>query len=269
MENTRKHNILEQKELTGTFKDVDVKNGIVTGYFAHFGNMDSDRDIIEKGAFSKTIVEQGPAGANRILHLLQHDATKVLGKPYLLKEDNLGLYFESKIAPTTLGKDVLMLYGEGVYNEHSIGFKTIRYEFVDNTSEGANDYHWVLKELRLYEGSTVAWGANDMTPFIGFKCANKDDAFMALDKKLDVITKALRTQGLTDETYLALEIQAAQIKSLYRQIDSLVTTSQPPSAKGTGEENKPNEKEQQLKEAHDKDVQQKQNQNLKTILKYF
>ena len=45
-----------------TFKAVDIseKDGIVSGYFSSFGNKDSDGDIIERGAFKKTIKERGP-----------------------------------------------------------------------------------------------------------------------------------------------------------------------------------------------------------------
>lgn len=259
----------EFKALTSEIKDVDVKNGIVTGYYSAFGNIDSYKDMVVRGAYAKTIAERGPKGTNEILHLLQHDASKPIGKPQVLKEDSFGLYFETKIVGTTIGIDTLKLYEGGVYNQHSVGYRVIKSTYVENPLD-PDDYHFELNELKLYEGSTVAWGANPNTPFLDFKCETRDDAFKMIDSKLDTITKALRIPGLSDESYHALEIQSAQIKSLYRQIDSLVIKSEPSTAIDTLNENEPNNKEKAIKEAHDKDVQQKMieiTNNLKNIFK--
>jgi len=49
--------------ISATIKDVDGKQGIVSGYFNSFNNVDSDGDIIRPGAFTKTIAENGPASA--------------------------------------------------------------------------------------------------------------------------------------------------------------------------------------------------------------
>ena len=46
--------MLLYKNLNQGISDVDVKKGIVTGYFSSFDNMDSDGDVIRKGAFTKT-----------------------------------------------------------------------------------------------------------------------------------------------------------------------------------------------------------------------
>jgi len=257
----------EYKSLTGELKDVDVKQGIVTGYFAHFGNLDSANDIIEKGAFTKTINERGVNGKNQILHLLQHDPMKPIGKPYVLKEDDFGLYFESKIVNTQIGIDVLKLYEAGVYNEHSIGYKTIRYEYVEGNQN--TEPYWILKELKLYEGSTVSWGANDMTPFLGFKSNTEEDAYSFLDKKMDSIMKALRTDGLSDEAYECLDLQSKQIKSAYRNIPSLLIKSQPTTAIGTGEEQEPkNENKNAINIEGDKDLQEI-NQLKNNLIKIF
>lgn len=257
----------EYKALSGELKDVDVKNGIVTGYYAHFGNVDSYGDIIEKGAFSKTIQERGPSGKNQILHLLQHDPSKPIGKPYILKEDAKGLYFETKIVNIQLGIDTLKLYEAGVYNEHSIGYKTIRYEFIQPTDDQKEEIT-ILKELKLYEGSTVSWGANDMTPFMGFKAQNEVDAYAFIDKKMDSIMKGLRTPGLSDEALECLEIQAAQLKSAYKNVNSLINTEKSQSAKSTSEENKPNENDENAEnEARNKNEQI--NQLTNNLIKIF
>ena len=39
----------------GEISDIDDKLGIVKGYGSVFGNVDSDNDIVQKGAYSRTI----------------------------------------------------------------------------------------------------------------------------------------------------------------------------------------------------------------------
>jgi HK97 family phage prohead protease len=188
------------KGIPAEVKDIDRKQGIVTGYFAQFGNVDSDMDVIKPGAFTKTIAENGPMGKNRIMHLYQHDINKPLGKPYEVKEDSFGLYFESQIIGTSYGEDVLKLYEAGVINEHSIGFKTVK----STPKEGFNE----IEEVMLYEGSTVTFGANENTPFTGFKSMTATEAV----QKMQTISKAFRRGDFTDDTFNLLEIQMKQLE---------------------------------------------------------
>ena len=146
--------ILETKN-SGSVKDVDSKNRIVTGYLSSFGNIDYDNDIIVKGAFQKTIKERFA----EIFFLYQHDWSRPLGKFKELKEDDKGLYFEAEIVETSYGLDQLKLYESGLVNEHSIGYQVIKDEWDKNAEIRT------IKELKLYEGSAVTLGANSQTPF--------------------------------------------------------------------------------------------------------
>ncbi|RZL54978.1 MAG: hypothetical protein EOO93_19610, partial [Pedobacter sp.] len=79
--------------------NVDVESRIISGYASAFNSVDSDGDVIVKGAFTKTLQENGVESLNpRIFHLYQHNISQVLGRPLILKEDDYGLYFETKIA---------------------------------------------------------------------------------------------------------------------------------------------------------------------------
>lgn len=214
----------------GIVKDVDKKSRTVTGYFSAFNFKDSDGDIIVPTAFDKTISERGPQSARqRIKHLWQHNSTQPIATPHVLKADAFGLYFESKIADTTLGNDVLALYDAQVITEHSIGFNTILEEKDDDT--GTN----YIKEARLWEGSSVTWGANEDTPFTGFK------SLFATPDKLEAhvksIFKALRTESLSDDTADSLEIWMNQmitaIKDFRQQIPSADTQSEKTAVQAT------------------------------------
>jgi len=191
-------------------KDIDTSARIVQGYFASFGYKDSDGDIIEKGAFAKTIMENGIQGKNRIKHLYNHwDTVGVLQE---LKEDDFGLFFSSKIGTHTLGNDVLAMYNDGIITEHSIGFKTIK-EDKDHSTETN-----IIKELMLWEGSSLdKWGANERTPVL----KSKEEAKVWLQKNIeryDILTKALNNRtNYTDETYQNFAVQVQYLKSIFMQ----------------------------------------------------
>lgn len=186
---------------------MDVKEGIVTGYFSSFGTKDSDGDIIHKGAFSKTIQEWGPSGRKRIKHLLDHDTSKVVGVIQKLEEDNTGLYYESKAGNHTLGRDFLLMVEDGIITEHSIGFKTIK--------EKQSDSHNDIFEIKLWEGSSLqTWGANEHTPITGLKSIEDiQDTFQKLHK-------ALKTGNYTDEAFKILE-------EYYLSLSEFFKTTQP------------------------------------------
>jgi HK97 family phage prohead protease len=192
--------MLIYKNLNQGISDVDVKKGIVTGYFSSFDNMDSDGDVIRKGAFTKTIQEN----FQRVRHLLDHDATKAVGKILSLNEDNKGLYYESKAGRHTLGRDFLLMVEDGLINEHSIGFVTIKQKKMGHYNE--------ISEVKLYEGSSLqGWGANEMTPITGMK------SYESVSQMMDNILKAIKNGKYTDETFAKLELQLLQ---LHKELES-------------------------------------------------
>ena len=67
------------------FKDVDLKQGIVTGLFSHFNSVDNDGDLVQETAFNKSISERGPMGKNLIAHLLDHKKDKAVATIQVLE----------------------------------------------------------------------------------------------------------------------------------------------------------------------------------------
>lgn len=208
----------QTKNAGGSLKDVDTTGRTVTGYFASFNTKDSDGDMFAPGCFAKSINENG----SRIMHLLQHNTLQPIGRPKMLKEDAHGLYFETPVAKTQLGDDVLQLYRDGVYKEHSVGFEMINATGATHTD---NEPVNVIKEARLWEGSTVTWGANSHTPFTGIKSpvlhlASHSSILTSqniLDEALErstLIYKQLHRGNLHDDTYTLLEIELKQLQAL-------------------------------------------------------
>ena len=77
----------------GELSDYDEKNSIVKGYGSYFNNKDADNDIIMRGAYRKTIEENG----YRVKYLYQHNMMQPIGKMKELYEDEKGLVFVAEI----------------------------------------------------------------------------------------------------------------------------------------------------------------------------
>jgi HK97 family phage prohead protease len=174
------------KSISQTVEDVDVEKGIVKGYFSRFGNIDSDGDIVQKGAFKKTAAENFA----RIKHLLDHDTTKAVGVLQTLEEDNVGLAYVSKAGRHTLGRDFLLMAEDGIITEHSWRGSQMKGKY-DETLK-AN----VMTEIKMVEGSSLqAWGANELTPITSVKSESD------LQELLTILEKALKSGKYSDETF--------------------------------------------------------------------
>ena len=155
------------KRLQYKIADIDERQRLVKAYFSAFGNVDSDGDVIVKGAGRKTIQENGPGGKDIIRHFLNHEmkynpAVLPIGKIKEMGEDNFGNYFVSKIARTKTGEDIYSLYEDGFINNHSFGFNIIK-------QRQENNVNYIL-EYKMYEVSTVTtWSSNENTPTIEVK----------------------------------------------------------------------------------------------------
>jgi len=179
----------------GIVKDVDVERRMIEGYYSVFDYKDSDGDIITPGAYTKTIKENGPSGKNRIMHLYQHDPLTVLGKPSMLVEDEKGLFFRTAISDTQLGTDVLKLYRDGVLTEHSVGINFVQRDYSNE------DEAYIVREVKMWEGSTVTWGANEMAKG-GMAKGSMEDQLEQYKK----LNKAFYSGDYTDETFGLIEM---------------------------------------------------------------
>ena len=203
--------IYTYKSLGMEVKDVDTKEGIVSGYFSAFGMVDSDGDIMMPGAFKRSIADWGPKGKGRIKHLLNHDPSKPLGKVIELEEDGYGLKYVSKVGTHSLGKDFVKMVESGLIAEHSIGFKTLR----EQKSGDANQIH----EVMLFEGSSLtAWGANENTPLIGMKNMGTIED---IQTQIKAFEKFIRDSDVTDET---IDLCLIKVKQLAQALEMMSST---------------------------------------------
>lgn len=132
----------------------DESKGMFAGYASVFGNKDLGNDVMQAGAFRKSLRSKG---ARKIKMLFQHKADEPIGVYTKIKEDANGLYVEGKIAmQTQKGREVYELMKMGAIDGLSVGYR------VD-----AKGYHYdergkrrVLKEVDLMEISAVTFPMN-------------------------------------------------------------------------------------------------------------
>ena len=191
----------ETKRFPGYVMKADEDTGIVEAYVSVMGIVDEDMppDMIENGAFTKTIQERGPAGANKIRVLHQHRWDEVVGKPVELVEhsrDQLPAVLLEKYPNATGGlfaktqfvldvqraREDFALYKAGAMDEWSIGFDTLDSDMDKDDNSVAFRR---IKEVRLWEYSPVTWGANQATITTAVKDNDRGGAPLVEPSKSD------------------------------------------------------------------------------------
>jgi len=198
-------------------KDLDSENRKVVVYLAKFDNIDSDNDMFVKGAFSKSIQERGPQSTSnrKIAFLRHHNWEMPIGKFLELKEDENGLYAVGQLGRSTLGEDAFKDYEDGIIREHSIGFQYIgdKTRWIEDSTMEKGGYYQ-LGEVKLFEGSAVTFGANEMTNVVDvIKSENKNEIIERISNDLHIVIKALSNGKGTDERLYELEMKSKYLSS--------------------------------------------------------
>jgi HK97 family phage prohead protease len=155
----------------------EISGRLVTGFASIFGVLDSYDDIVQPGAFAKTLVEQD----GRVKHFWQHQywmpptaairELREVGRDELPEavlakypESTGGLLVKREYLDTPRGNEILSGIESGAINEMSFMFNVINAQFVEKTivERGKVSIRYLL-ELRLWETSDVTWGANAAT----------------------------------------------------------------------------------------------------------
>jgi len=169
------------------FYETNAEERTFEGYAAAYGNVDSDGDIIVRGAFAKSIKEGLPA--NRIKILYQHDWNTPIGVPIEMREEQKGLYVRGKVSKTRTGDEALELMRDGVLDRMSVGFSIPAGKAETDEKGIRHIYEGILREF-----SIVTFPANEQAVITGVK-ALKDIRVFAQDAELSEKAK----QELLDE----------------------------------------------------------------------
>lgn len=140
--------------------DVDAVQGVFEGYLSTFGNEDRVGDVVEAGAFKKTLSDALASKAARqgsfLLPILwQHNMAQPIGGFLEMREDSKGLWVRGQLdLSTELGRMAWSGLKMGYLGGLSIGYRVIR-----DTVDKKGVRH--LLEIALVEGSVVTMPANE------------------------------------------------------------------------------------------------------------
>jgi hypothetical protein len=99
-------------------------DGTFSGYASLFGVADLSRDVVERGAFARSLRERG-AGGIRMLY--QHDPATPIGAWTEIREDARGLFVRGRLTSGSVkGREVHALMRAGALDGLSIGFRTVK-----------------------------------------------------------------------------------------------------------------------------------------------
>ena len=122
--------------------------GRFAGYASIFNRLDAGGDIVQPGAFAKSLQKR----RGRIRLLFQHDPKEPVGIWENLVEDGHGLFAAGRLVPGVPRAEALRrLIGNGALDGLSIGFRTVR------ASREPGKGHRRLIEIDLYEISIVTF----------------------------------------------------------------------------------------------------------------
>lgn len=160
------------------FNPGGAKEGTFSGYGAVFGNIDSHGDIIEKGAFTKSLREwEGKGKLPKML--LQHggyfgpvDDMLPIGKWTSMEENSKGLKVEGELFALSTDRGALIYEGlkSGELDGLSIGYRARKFTMGTKPQDPTRTLH----DIDLREVSIVTWGSNDKALIGQVKSADID-----------------------------------------------------------------------------------------------
>ncbi|MEM8553179.1 MAG: HK97 family phage prohead protease [Pseudomonadota bacterium] len=134
----------ETKDATGR-ASVDCL-GRFCGYASLFGRVDLSGDVVEQGAFARSL---GRRGARAVGMLLEHDPASSIGLWLAMDEDAFGLWVEGRLTGGDRASEAAKRMAQGALDGLSIGFRTVASERDERAGVRR------LKEIDLWEVSLV------------------------------------------------------------------------------------------------------------------
>ena len=166
---------IQHKSASFELKKEPDDDGTFEGYASVFGVVDQGMDVVERGAFTKSL-----GNGRKVKMLWQHDPNKVIGVWDEIREDERGLFVKGRLLKdVTLGREAMALMRAGAIDSMSIGYRT-----KEAVAEAGGRVR-KLMEVDLFEVSVVTFPMNEAAMVTDVK--NADGKF---DPKL--MERALR-----------------------------------------------------------------------------
>jgi len=154
-------------EFKAAHSEDEEEKGIFEGYGSIFGNKDLGNDIVEAGAFSKSLRKIKP---NQVKLLWQHKQDQPIGVFESIKEDGDGLAVKGRLAlGTQQGREAFELMKMGALDGLSIGYKADP----NKQSYDERRRRRMLKEVDLMEISLVTFPMNPKARVTAVKACDR------------------------------------------------------------------------------------------------
>jgi len=138
--------MIQHKNAQFELKREPDADGVFEGYASVFGIVDQGMDVVERGAFTKTL------GQRKVKLLWQHDVHQPIGVWEEIREDEKGLFVKGRILKDVRqGAEAIALMKAGALDSMSIGYTTKM-----ATEEGSGAIRKLL-EVDLFEISLVTF----------------------------------------------------------------------------------------------------------------
>ena len=226
-------------------KIIDIEDGVgyIEGYASVFGNVDHDGEVIEKGAFTKTLLEGLPSRKIKLVdfHNAWLDSDYIIGVVEEANEDEHGLWFKARFSSVRRAQDVRTKIKEGILEALSIGYEVVKDRF---DREAGIRY---LTELKLFEISVVSWGANPLATINNSKSFNSQLRRLAWS--------ALRMKNLNQvlkEGQVLSQSNAKLIREAIADLQALLAVAEPEDSTQVNQE--PPTKEPDKKDQNQQDI---------------
>jgi len=201
-------------------KDIN-ETGQFTGYASVYDIVDQMGDVVEHGAFTKTIQEHG----SQIPILWQHNSDEPIGIGTLTDSEH-GLIINGKLElELPEGQKSYIRLKRGLAKGLSIGYRTI--------TEAMEKGKRLLKEIKLYEVSIVVFPANELALVTSVKSESSSDSDQDQEFTKALVVVSEQKAGRTISAASRSQIQQA-ITVLMALIAEPDDTNTPDEEDGAG-----------------------------------
>lgn len=150
--------------LTKSFKAGPINDNEVEGLASAYGNIDHAGDIVERGAYKRTL-DRFNASAKGMPFLAHHRHDKPIGRILELRDSDEGLYFKARFSDSHDGQNVRSQFLDGTLDSFSIGYRVLQKQ-----TDRVNDRKVLrLKEIALHEISAVTFPCNELAKLTAVK----------------------------------------------------------------------------------------------------
>ncbi|MCV0396186.1 MAG: HK97 family phage prohead protease [Rhizobiaceae bacterium] len=186
-----------ERKFAGLALDGVSAAGAFGGYASLFGATDLAGDVVERGAFEKSLAARGASGVRM---LFQHDPALVIGRWTEIVEDGRGLRVAGRLnLDVARAREVHALMKTGALDDGlSIGFRTVRARRVRGEAKRR------ILEADLWEISVVTFPMLPGARVAQIKAlpAGRDDAGAVLKRLAGTIRQAVRTSNRSNRDWM-------------------------------------------------------------------